>query len=130
MSINVNGVAPLVQVFDMKKSIHFYRDQLGFTLTGKSASFSDDPDDVGWCMLELGPACVMLNTAYDPGRSSHPRQDATPDAARWSGHQDTCLYFGHPDVNAAYQHIARPGPHAQPAQGGLVWHETALSHRP
>ncbi|MFZ0395674.1 MAG: VOC family protein [Terracidiphilus sp.] len=108
MSINVNGVAPLVQVFDMKKSIHFYRDQLGFTLTGKSASFSDDPDDVGWCMLELGPACVMLNTAYDPDEV-HAAPDAAPDAARWSGHQDTCLYFGCPDVNAAYQHLLAQG---------------------
>ena len=36
MAIEVQGVAPMVQVFDMPRSIRFYRDLLGFTVTGKS----------------------------------------------------------------------------------------------
>jgi len=104
MAIEVTGVAPLVQVFDMPRSIRFYRDALGFKVTGKSEPMSDDPDDVNWVMLELGPATVMLNTAYDP----EDVPDA-PDAERWSGHQDTCVYFGCPDVDAAYEHLAARG---------------------
>ena len=115
MPIQVNGVAPLVQVFDMPKSIRFYRDLLGFTLTGKSEPFSDNPDDVGWCMLQLGPATIMLNTAYDPGDVP-----PGPDAARWSGHQDTTLYFGCPDVEAAYQHLLAQS--LNPAPPKVAWY--------
>jgi catechol 2,3-dioxygenase-like lactoylglutathione lyase family enzyme len=104
MAIDVQGVAPLVQVFDMPRSIHFYRDILGFEITGKSKSMSDDPDDVNWCMLELGGACVMLNTAYDPEDVPE-----APDAARWGGHQDTGLFFGCPNVDAAYRHLVEKG---------------------
>ncbi len=32
MSIKVEGVAPLIQVFDMPTSVAFYRDVLGFEL--------------------------------------------------------------------------------------------------
>jgi len=104
MAIEVTGVAPMVQVFDMPKSIRFYRDLLGFAVAGKSDPKSDDPDDVNWVMLELGPATVMLNTAYDPEEVPE-----APDAARWSGHQDTCVYFGCPDVDAAYAHLVAKG---------------------
>ena len=33
MAIEVQGLAPMVQVFDMPRSIRFYRDVLGFTVT-------------------------------------------------------------------------------------------------
>ena len=66
MAIEVQGVAPLVQVFDMPRSIRFYRDLLGFALTGNSKAKSSDPDDVNWAMLQLSNATIMLNTAYDP----------------------------------------------------------------
>jgi len=104
MAIEVTGVAPLVQVFDMRKSVRFYRDMLGFTVTGRSKPMTDDADDVNWCMLELGGACVMLNTAYDPEEVPE-----APDAARWGGHQDTCLFFGCRDVDAAYRELVENG---------------------
>jgi glyoxylase I family protein len=104
MAIEVQSVAPLVQVFDMPRSIHFYRDLLGFKITGKSKEKSRDPDDVDWAMLQLSNATIMLNTAYDPEEVP-----AQPDAARWSGHQDTCLYFGCPDVEGTYQQLALKG---------------------
>ena len=66
MAIEVQGVAPLVQVFDMPRSIRFYRDLLGFKVTGNSKAKSADPDDVDWAMLQLSNATIMLNTAYDP----------------------------------------------------------------
>ena len=66
MAIEVRGVAPLVQVFNMPRSIRFYRDMLGFTVTSRSKAMSADPDDVNWAMLQLSKATIMLNTAYDP----------------------------------------------------------------
>lgn len=115
MAIEVQGVAPLVQVFDMPRSIQFYRDLLGFKVTGKSKEKSSDPDDVDWAMLQLSNATVMLNTAYDP--DAVPSQ---PDAARWSGHQDTCLYFGCPDVEGAYQHLLLKGLPVDPPK--VAWY--------
>ena len=82
MAIEVQGVAPLVQVFDMTRSIRFYRDLLGFTITEMSKAKSADPDDVGWAMLQLSNATIMLNTAQLI-RTSVP---VAPDAGRWSGH--------------------------------------------
>ena len=102
--IAVNGLAPLLQVFDMRVAIRFYRDVLGFTMTGSSPALSDNPDHVNWCLLELEGTQVMLNTAYDPED-----QPASPDTARWSGHQDTCVYFGCPDVDGAYEYLLSKG---------------------
>ena len=115
MAIEVQGVAPLVQVFDMPRSIRFYRDLLGFAVTDRSKAKSTDPDDVDWAMLKLSNATIMLNTAYDPG--DVPK---APEAGRWSGHQDTCLYFGCPDVEGAYQHIVAQGFKVDPPK--VAWY--------
>jgi catechol 2,3-dioxygenase-like lactoylglutathione lyase family enzyme len=115
MAIEVDGVSPLVQVFDMPRSIRFYRDVLGFAVTGRSPAMSGDPDDVNWAMLQLSDATIMLNTAYDPEEVP-----AEPEAARWSGHQDTCLYFGCPDVDAAYRHIVAQGVDVDPPK--VAWY--------
>ena|SRR5687768_823769 len=96
MAIEIRGMSPLVQVFDMPASLAFYRDKLGFPVTGDSGQ----ADESGWVMLNLGEATIMLNTAYDDGE----RPDR-PDAARVSAHADTCIYFGCPDVDAAYDHL-------------------------
>jgi glyoxylase I family protein len=115
MAIEVQGVAPMVQVFDMPRSIRFYRDLLGFAVTGRSNAKSADPDDVNWAMLQLSNATIMLNTAYDPDDVPQ-----APDAGRWSGHQDTCLYFGCPDVDGAYQHLLSQGFKANPPK--VAWY--------
>lgn len=115
MAIEVQGVAPMVQVFDMPRSIAFYRDLLGFAIIGKSEAKTADPDDVGWAMLQLSNATIMLNTAYDPDDVP-----ASPDEGRWSGHQDTCLYFGCPDVDGAYQHLVSQGVKADPPK--VAWY--------
>jgi glyoxylase I family protein len=115
MAIEVKGVSPLVQVFHMPRSIRFYRDVLGFAVTERSKSMSDDPDDVNWAMLQLGDATIMLNTAYDPEDVP-----AAPEAARWSGHRDTCLYFGCPDVDGAYRHIVAQGLAVDPPK--VAWY--------
>lgn len=115
MAIEVTGVAPLIGVFHMPTAIRFYRDMLGFTVTSKSKTMSEDGDDVNWAMLELGSATVMLNTAYDPDEVPE-----KPDRARWSGHQDTCLFLGSPDVDGAYRELLKRGVVLEPPK--VTWY--------
>ena len=115
MAIEVQGVAPLLQVFDMPRSIRFYRDLLGFEVAGRAKAMSDDPDDVNWAMLQLSNATIMLNTAYDPDDVP-----AEPDPGRWSGHDDTCLFFGCPDVDAAFEHLISKGLDVNPPK--VAWY--------
>jgi catechol 2,3-dioxygenase-like lactoylglutathione lyase family enzyme len=103
MPIDMRGVCPLVQVFDMPTSVRFYRDVLGFTLVSSAPLRA--PDEFGWCLLRHGDGTeVMLNTAYDYGE-----RPAQPDPARIAAHSDTCLYIGCPDVDAAYQFLVEKG---------------------
>lgn len=100
----IKGLCPLLQVFDMRAAIRFYRDVLGFAVKERSPALSDDPDQVNWCLLDLEGTQIMLNTAYDP--EDQPR---LPEPARWSGHGDTCVYFGCPDVDGAYEYLRSRG---------------------
>ncbi|HEV2817140.1 MAG TPA: VOC family protein [Allosphingosinicella sp.] len=96
MAIEVRGMAPLIQVYDMNEALAFYRDALGFELVADSGEV-DAPEGryCHWCWLRLGGADLMLNTAYDAGERPPAR-----DSAREAGHDDLCLYFGVPDVDA------------------------------
>ena len=105
MAIEVRGLAPMFEVWDMPTSLAFYRDKLGFRVTGDSGQ----GDESGWVMLELGAATIMLNTAYDDGE----RPDA-PDPSRVAAHHDTCIYFGCPDVEGAYEHLQTNGIASEP----------------
>jgi glyoxylase I family protein len=96
MAIEVSGMAPMFEVWDMPTSLAFYRDKLGFKVTGDSGQ----GDESGWVMLELGPATVMLNTAYDDGE--RPEKESP---SRIAAHHDICIYFGCPDVDAAHEHL-------------------------
>ena len=109
MPLEVKSLAPLLGVFDMPAAIRFYRDLLGFAITETSPALSGNPDHVNWCMLELNGTTIMINTAYDPED-----QPASPDASRWSGHSDTCLFFGCPDVDAAYDFLRAQGLDVKP----------------
>ena len=105
MGIEVRGIAPLLQVFDMPASIAFYRDVLGFQVVG-----TDRPGDAwDWVLLRLGDAELMLNTRYE----AHARPPS-PDPARAAGHDDTCIFFGCPDVDAAYEHLRAKGVQVAP----------------
>lgn len=107
MAIEVRGLSPLLEVFDMPTSLAFYRDKIGFRITGDSGQ----GDESGWVMLQLGDSTIMLNTAFDEGE----RPDA-PDPARIAAHRDTCIYFGCPDPDAAYEHLLANGIEAKPPQ--------------
>ncbi len=71
MTIKTAGMAPLIQVFDMKTSVAFYCGKLGFTLVQRSQEGEDHFD---WCMLENCGTYLMLNTAYE----LHARPRPTP----------------------------------------------------
>ena len=101
MSIEVRGVCVLLQVFDMPTSVRFYRDVLGFEVVQTSVREGDQFD---WGLLRLGEATLMLNTAYE--QEYRPPQ---PDKSLVAAHNDTCLYFGCPDVDAAYRHLLNHG---------------------
>jgi hypothetical protein len=58
----------------------------------------------GCVLLELDGAQVMLNTVYEA--------DARPpasDPVRIGAHEDTCIYFGCPNVDAAYTYLREKG---------------------
>jgi catechol 2,3-dioxygenase-like lactoylglutathione lyase family enzyme len=100
MPLHVSGVVTLLQVFDMPSSLRFYRDLLGFEVIQRS----QPQDQCHWAWLRLDDAEIMLNTAYE---DEHRPQ--SPDQARLRGHQDTCLYFGCPDVDAAFEFLRKQG---------------------
>jgi glyoxylase I family protein len=96
MALTVRGLMPLLEVFDLPKSVAFYRDMLGFDLTAG--------DDSWWCMLQLGEAKLMLNTAYE-----HDERPPEPEPQRARGHGDTSLYFAVPDPDEVYAHLRASG---------------------
>lgn len=102
MAIEMRGLCPLLQVFDMPASLHFYRDILGFEVVSTSPPRS--PDDVDWAWLKCNDAAVMLNTAYE--FDSRP---SAPAPSRNSAHDDTCLYIGCPDVDQAFVELSAKG---------------------
>lgn len=111
MSLLIEGMAPLLQVFDMPESLRFYRDTLGFQLDQHSEPYGPGIDEFDWVLLKLGRAELMLNTAYESGK-----RPATRDALRQGGHKDTMLFFGCPDVDGAYAWLKQKVPSIQPPQ--------------
>lgn len=97
MAIEIRGSAPLLQVFDMPTSVRFYRDQLGFEVVSTDGRPAEDCD---WVLLRLGDVELMLNTAYEADE-----RPAAPDAARIASHEDVCIFFDCPDVDATYEHL-------------------------
>jgi len=101
MGIEIRGMALLLQVFDMPASIAFYRDALGFEVVTTSKPMGEHFD---WALLRLNDVELMLNTAYEEDA-----RPPAPDPARIAGHDDTCLYFGCPDVDMAYAFLRARG---------------------
>ena len=98
MAIHATHVTPLLQVFDMRASVAFYCDVLGFQLTQ-----THEPDGhLYWAMLKLDDAVLMLNAKYE---DEH-RPPAPPPAP---GHEDVTLYFSCPDVDEAYARVRSKG---------------------
>jgi catechol 2,3-dioxygenase-like lactoylglutathione lyase family enzyme len=96
----VQGLTPLIEVFDMPRSVAFYRDVIGFEVTVQSRP----GEDFDWCLLRMDAAELMLNTAYE--RDERPE---APDPARWASHSHTTLYFFCPNLDEAYYHLRSKG---------------------
>jgi glyoxylase I family protein len=106
MPIDVRGLAPLLSVFDMPTSLKFYCEGLGFELVTSDRKPAPHFD---WVLLRLNGTELMLNTAYDADQ-----RPPAPDPARIAAHGDTVIYFGCPDVVAAYAHLQAMGLNAKP----------------
>jgi len=99
MPIDVRCMVPLIEVFDMAASLAFYRGVLGFEVVSTS-----EPDPDHWVLLRLNGVELMI----EPAHEAHARPPA-PDPARTAAHRDTSLYFGCPDLDAAYAHLRAHG---------------------
>jgi catechol 2,3-dioxygenase-like lactoylglutathione lyase family enzyme len=107
MALELRGLCPLLQVYDMPTSVRFYCDLLGFEMVSHAPFYA--PGEFHWCWLRRGDIELMLNTAYDEGQ-----RPPAPDPARIAAHNDTCLYLGCPDVGAAWEHLTALGLQVQP----------------
>jgi glyoxylase I family protein len=105
MEINIQSMCPLLQVFDMPRSLGFYREVLGFEMV----SDSGNGDDSSWVWLRRGDVNLMLNDQYEPGEVPD-----GPPTERILWHGDTCLYFACPDVEAAYLSLKDHGLKVEP----------------
>ncbi len=108
MAIDVRGVCPLLQVYDMPTALRFYRDVLGFAIVQTSPELG--PDKYHWVWLRLGSAEIMLNTAYE----FDSQRPVPPDRARVAAHGDTGLFFGCPDIDGAYKELRDKGVAVKP----------------
>ena len=111
MAVNIRGICPLLQVYDMPTSVRFYRDTLGFEVVTTSPNLGGE-GRFHWCLLRLCGSEVMLNTAYE----CDDERPVPLDPARAAAHQDTCLYFGAPDVDAIYEELRAKGLQLKPPQ--------------
>jgi glyoxylase I family protein len=103
VGFEVRGVTVLLGVDDIRKSVNFYRDKLGFEVVQTSPVMSEDY--FHWALLRRGDALLMLNTNFE----FEEQRPAEIDSVRIGAHGDVCLYFGCPDVNAAYEELRGKG---------------------
>ena len=100
MSRTVNKMTPLLQVFDMKASVAYYRDTLGFQVVN-----AYEPEGhFYWASMELGNAALMLNAAFEDEK-----RPEKMDPGRVRGHGDTELYFEVKDVQAVCDSLKEKG---------------------
>lgn len=102
MTPSLQGLTPLLQVFDMPDSLRFYRDVMGLEVA--STSPARGPDDFDWVLLRTGDAQLMLNTAFEAGKRPSAR-----DASWKAAHRDVGLFFGCRDLDHAYGHLRDAG---------------------
>jgi glyoxylase I family protein len=102
MTVNIQGMTPLLQVFDVPTSLKFYCDVLGFEIV--QTDHNTIAPNYNWVWLRLKDMDLMLNTAYE-----YDERPPAPDPRRVATHGDTALYFGAPDVEAVYAHLRAKG---------------------
>jgi catechol 2,3-dioxygenase-like lactoylglutathione lyase family enzyme len=102
MAIDIQGMTPLLQVFDMATSLKFYCDVLGFEIVATDKNTT--APNHNWVWLRLNGVDLMLNTAYDCDE-----RPAAPNRDRVASHDDATLYFGAADVDGVYAHLLAKG---------------------
>ncbi|MBI4558465.1 MAG: VOC family protein [Candidatus Hydrogenedentes bacterium] len=100
MTPEIRDHCPLLQVFDMPKSLGFYRDLLGFEVVQQAPSAGD----CDWALLRRGEIELILNTMYEA--SDRP---PAPDPARIAAHGDTALFLSSSDVDGIYAYLQMKG---------------------
>jgi glyoxylase I family protein len=119
MSIDLRGMTPLIQVFDMATSLKFYCDVLGFDIV-QTDSNSVAPNH-NWLWLRRDNIDLMLNTAYE-----YDKRPQSPDPRRIARHGDTGLFIGAPDVDAVFAHLRTKGVDVEKAEDCALWNEATL----
>jgi glyoxylase I family protein len=102
MTLDIRGMTPLLQVFDMARSLRFYCDVLGFEIVQTDAN-TQAPNH-NWVWLRLMGTDLMLNTAYE-----YDQRPPAAESGRVAAHDDVTLYFGAPDVDGVYAHLLGKG---------------------
>ncbi len=95
MIIEIQGMTPLLQVYDMLASIHFYCEVIGFKVINSAPSPAGSYD---WVLLEWNGSQLMLNTRYE-----HNQRPSQPDPVRVMNHDDLALFFSCPDIDGVYK---------------------------
>ncbi len=107
MSFLPLGLTPLIGVFDMPRSLAFYRDTLGFTVVSTSPEVETAEGRFShWMWLRFGSAEIMLNTQYDSNERPPTPPEKTPRSA--------AFYIGCSDVEHAYRELTNRGLKAHP----------------
>jgi catechol 2,3-dioxygenase-like lactoylglutathione lyase family enzyme len=104
MTLSINGLCTLIQVYDMDEAVAFYRGTLGFEIAQHSPVLERPYHHFNWALLRRGSVQLMLNTAYEADV-----RPAARDASRQAAHGDTILYFDCPDVDGAYAALKAAG---------------------
>jgi glyoxylase I family protein len=119
--MKIQNLCPMLMVLDMKGSLRFYVEVLGFKVH-KSAG---EEYDMGWVWLTRNDLNLMLNTQYE--MRDRPAQ---PDPSRKSFHRDTVPYLGCPNVDSAYQELLKKGLKVDPPKVPPYGMKQLYSHDP
>jgi glyoxylase I family protein len=105
MPSSLRGLTPLIQVFDMPRSLAFYRDLLGFEVYAASPEVNTGEGCFShWIWLRSGAVDLMLNTQYDSNE-----RPAQADASRTATHGDTAFFIACEDVQALHEQLTSRG---------------------
>jgi lactoylglutathione lyase len=112
---NVRQAVPFFAVSNMEKSLRYYVDGLGFTMTNKWI----DEGKLRWCWLQIGGAALMLQEFRTEGHDSW-----VPDGKVGVG---VSICFTGEDALAIYHEVTSRGIEAsKPFVGNGMW-VTSLS---
>jgi lactoylglutathione lyase len=110
-SANVQQAVPFFMISDMKRSLHFYVDGLGFEMANQWI----DEGRLRWCWLKLGNAAIMLQEDGPP----KPGHQAVPPDKHGVG---VSVCFQCRDALAIYREIKARGIEAKrPFVGNSMW---------